>query len=320
VIPYVRRGINWLRLGRFTGDGGLTTARRIGPQWRDLNLALDISGPFSAGGVARVQIGGDTFSRFTLDLDGTKELARLQWSFTPQDGSGEVANRQQATEFLPPPVQMPYQVSLGVKEGSFAATLTEPAWLRFGNGRRVRWSSLTPMGDWLALTIDERLYVISPDGQPDLRATMDGLVSEVRAWQFDGQSVPILAVCVPSEDRVLLGSVIRPARLELALGQGELGPHLSDGSSLQYPLSAAGSPDGRSYVLDAGHSRIVVFGADGNYITQWGTHGSDAGQFDFGDGLGSTSGRNFAGSIAVDDDGFIYVADVGNRRIQKFAP
>ena len=27
-----------------------------------------------------------------------------------------------------------------------------------------------------------------------------------------------------------------------------------------------------------------------------------------------------AGSIAVDDDGFIYVADVGNRRIQKFAP
>lgn len=26
------------------------------------------------------------------------------------------------------------------------------------------------------------------------------------------------------------------------------------------------------------------------------------------------------GSIAVDDDGFIYVADVGNRRIQKFAP
>ena len=30
--------------------------------------------------------------------------------------------------------------------------------------------------------------------------------------------------------------------------------------------------------------------------------------------------RRFSGSIAVEDDGFIYVADVGNRRTQKFAP
>jgi hypothetical protein len=29
---------------------------------------------------------------------------------------------------------------------------------------------------------------------------------------------------------------------------------------------------------------------------------------------------DFAGSVAVDDEGFIYVADVGNGRIQKFAP
>jgi hypothetical protein len=27
-----------------------------------------------------------------------------------------------------------------------------------------------------------------------------------------------------------------------------------------------------------------------------------------------------AGSIVVDHEGFIYVADVGNKRIQKFAP
>ena len=39
--------------------------------------------------------------------------------------------------------------------------------------------------------------------------------------------------------------------------------------------------------------------------------------FDFGQGNVST---DFVGSIAVDDDGFIYVADVGNGRIQRFAP
>ena len=39
--------------------------------------------------------------------------------------------------------------------------------------------------------------------------------------------------------------------------------------------------------------------------------------FDFGQGNVST---DFVGSIAVNDDGFIYVADVGNGWIQKFAP
>ena len=29
---------------------------------------------------------------------------------------------------------------------------------------------------------------------------------------------------------------------------------------------------------------------------------------------------NFTGSIIVDGDGFNYVADVGNKRIQRFAP
>ena len=48
-----------------------------------------------------------------------------------------------------------------------------------------------------------------------------------------------------------------------------------------------------------------------------GRKGSDEGQFDFGSG---NVPEDFAGSVAVDDEGFIYVADVGNQRIQKFAP
>jgi len=81
-----------------------------------------------------------------------------------------------------------------------------------------------------------------------------------------------------------------------------------------------GSSDGRFYVLDAGNARIVVFDGQGTYTTQFGTAGHGAGGFDFGDGLRIPGGLNLAGSIAVDGDGFIYVADVGNRRIQKFSP
>ena len=71
-------------------------------------------------------------------------------------------------------------------------------------------------------------------------------------------------------------------------------------------------------MLDAGNARIQVFDPEGNYITRWGRKGSGDGEFDFG-GSGGTP-EDFAGSVAVDSEGFIYVADVGNRRIQKFAP
>ncbi len=84
-----------------------------------------------------------------------------------------------------------------------------------------------------------------------------------------------------------------------------------------FPLSLDAGPDGRIFVLDAGNSRIHVFDDDHNYITQWGRRGSGPGEFEFGQGLFA---EDFRGSIAVDDDGFIYVADVLNKRIQKFAP
>ena len=69
-------------------------------------------------------------------------------------------------------------------------------------------------------------------------------------------------------------------------------------------------------MLDAGNARIQVFDAEGKYITQFGRPGQGSGEFHFGSGGEST---DFAGSVAVDDEGYIYVADVGNSRIQKFA-
>jgi len=78
--------------------------------------------------------------------------------------------------------------------------------------------------------------------------------------------------------------------------------------------------DGRMYVLDAGNHRIVALDAEGQYVTQLGQYGSGPGQFNFGDGLSLILGQHYKGSICVDDEGYIYVADVFNKRIQKFAP
>jgi hypothetical protein len=55
-------------------------------------------------------------------------------------------------------------------------------------------------------------------------------------------------------------------------------------------------------------------------VTQFGTRGSGAGQFNIGNGSKLNDGLHFGGSIAVDGTGAIYVADVGNGRIQKFSP
>lgn len=80
-------------------------------------------------------------------------------------------------------------------------------------------------------------------------------------------------------------------------------------------------PDGRIYVLDAGSGRILVFDSGRNYLTQWGRRGNSEDEFNFGEGVSILGGGpNFAGSIAVDSQGFIYVADERNKRIQKFAP
>lgn len=63
----------------------------------------------------------------------------------------------------------------------------------------------------------------------------------------------------------------------------------------------------RVYIADTGNKRIVVTDTKGDYIEQWGTWGSNPGQFYEPIGLG------------VDAQGRIYVGDTWNGRIQIFA-
>jgi DNA-binding beta-propeller fold protein YncE len=86
------------------------------------------------------------------------------------------------------------------------------------------------------------------------------------------------------------------------------------------PLALAFGPNGNLYVSDVGDStkhRILVFGADGHLITEWGqtkqvTNFTDSpGSFLFPNGLAVTG----TGTSAL-----VYVADGNNRRVQVFRP
>jgi DNA-binding beta-propeller fold protein YncE len=73
------------------------------------------------------------------------------------------------------------------------------------------------------------------------------------------------------------------------------------------PADVAFASNGDVYVADGyGNSRVVKFDRDGNYLKAWGKYGTGAGEF------------NLPHSVAVDDQGRVYVGDRENQRIQIF--
>ena len=71
--------------------------------------------------------------------------------------------------------------------------------------------------------------------------------------------------------------------------------------------------DGYVYVADTGNQRIQKFSSDGQFVTKWGSWGEGDGEFGV-----SVSFAQGPEDVAVDANGFVYVADSGNHRIQKF--
>jgi uncharacterized protein (TIGR03663 family) len=78
------------------------------------------------------------------------------------------------------------------------------------------------------------------------------------------------------------------------------------------PWGIAAAPDGSFYVADTWNHRVQHFAADGTFLNAWGEFGDTAGALD--------NGGVFWGprDVAVDGDGNVYVADTGNKRVQKF--
>jgi DNA-binding beta-propeller fold protein YncE len=85
------------------------------------------------------------------------------------------------------------------------------------------------------------------------------------------------------------------------------GSYGSGNGQFESPEAIAVGSSNNVFVSDLGNSRIEKFSSSGTYLAQWGSSGSGNGQFESPE------------AIAVDRTGnFIYVADLGNHRIQVF--
>jgi DNA-binding beta-propeller fold protein YncE len=81
------------------------------------------------------------------------------------------------------------------------------------------------------------------------------------------------------------------------------------GPPFNRPTNVALAADGSLYVTDGyGNARVHKFDPDGRHVQSWGEPGDGPGQF------------NLPHGIALDRDGYVYVADRENSRIQIFSP
>ena len=78
------------------------------------------------------------------------------------------------------------------------------------------------------------------------------------------------------------------------------------GQSSEFELGICIGPRGQMFVSDFWSHRVVVFDTAGNFVTSFGRKGAEPGEFDMPAG------------IAVDSDGYVYVCDQLNSRLQVF--
>ncbi len=96
------------------------------------------------------------------------------------------------------------------------------------------------------------------------------------------------------------------------------GPNSLGGAQLNGADSVAvPTQSGRTYVADAGHNRVLVYGPSGSLLARWGAGGGN------GTAGREAGGFNHPSAVAVSSPGLgenVYVADQGNDRIVELDP
>ena len=165
----------------------------------------------------------------------------------------------------------------------------------------------------VAVDARDNVYVFNRGGHPMIVFDRHGKF--LRSWG-EGIFTNPHGVAMGPDDTVLCidsgGHTVRKftldGRLLMTLGvDGRPAPPMS-GDPFHAPTDAAIDPrNGDIYVADGySNARVHKYSPDGRQLLSWGESGTDPGQF------------NIVHNIAVDRDGWVYVADRENRRIQVF--
>jgi DNA-binding beta-propeller fold protein YncE len=170
------------------------------------------------------------------------------------------------------------------------------------------------LGDVAAVGVDrrDRVYAFNRGPHPVVVFDADG--NFVKSWG-EGVFRRPHGVHIGLDDTVYLTDdgdhTVRHCTLDgkvlMTLGvPGEPAPYMG-GDPFHRCTHTALSPQGELYVSDGyGNARIHKFTPDGRLLMSWGEPGTDPGQF------------NIPHNIGCDADGWLYVADRENHRVQVF--
>ena len=167
----------------------------------------------------------------------------------------------------------------------------------------------------VAVDASDNVYVFNRGGHPIIVFDSDGKF--LRSW---GEGVftnphgvavgPDESVyCIDASDHTVRKYTLE-GKLLMTLGTEGKGTPPMSGDPFSRPTHVAVDPRNGDFYVSDGYSnaRIHKYSPDGRHLFSWGESGTDPGHF------------NVVHNVAADRDGWVYVADRENRRIQVFDP
>lgn len=168
-------------------------------------------------------------------------------------------------------------------------------------------------GTAVAVDSKDNVYVFNRGGHPVIVFDSDGKF--LRSWG-EGDFPSPHGITIGPDDSVYcvdtgehtVRKFTADGKLLLTLGERGSPAPLMSGKPFNKPTHMAVDPrNGDMYVADGySNARVHKYAPDGRYLFSWGDSGTDPGHF------------NIVHNIFADADGWVYVADRENHRIQVF--